>query len=199
MFRFYTEIPDTYSIFGHEFKVDLSFGTVINLLRMIHDESLSIQGRIDYALVFIFGNDKDTKAFFKTLDYETKLAIYKDIYEQGISLPETKENGGQRDILGNLLDQDEDDGPAYSLDYDSSAIFASFMQAYHIDLEQVRHTLHWQKFNALLSGLPEGTKFAQIMKYRHMDTSQIQDSQEKAYYERLKAQYALPDQYKEGL
>lgn len=198
MFKFYTGLPTTYTIFGREFKVDLSLGTVINMLRMIHDDKLSVQGRIDYALVFLFGKEKSTREFFKGLDYDTKFAIYKDIYEQGISLPEAVGSEPDTDLLGNPLNGNSQ-GATYSLEYDSSAIYASFMQTYGIDLERSRKTLNWQKFNALLSGLPENTKFAEVMKYRNMDTSKIKDPEQKAYYERMKVLYALPEQFRDGL
>lgn len=195
MFKFYQELPSIYTIGDKQFKIDLSFGTVINMLHLINDESMTIEGRIKYALIFLFGKDDDTQAFFDRLDEDEKLAIFKDIYEQGISLPEVSGSEPQVDLLGNNVDSDA----KYSLEYDSSAIYASFMQAYGIDLEKVRKTLHWQKFNALLSGLPSNTKFAEIMKYRNMDTSKITDPQEKAYYERMKATYALPDRFKDGI
>ncbi len=40
------------------------------------------------------------------------------------------------------------------------------MQAYNIDLIEEQGKLHWKKFNALLSGLPDGTKFVEVMKIR---------------------------------
>jgi hypothetical protein len=53
------------------------------------------------------------------------------------------------------------------LDYfeDGDYIYASFLQAYGIDLVDVDH-LHWHKFQALMRSLPEDTKLSQIMGYR---------------------------------
>ena len=63
-------------------------------------------------------------------------------------------------------DSDKDDKPLFSIKYDGEYIFASFMQAYQMDLIEEQGKLHWKKFNALLSGLPDGTKFVEVMKIR---------------------------------
>lgn len=49
---------------------------------------------------------------------------------------------------------------------DANAIYASFLQAYGIDLIEERGRLDWRKFVALLAGLPEQTQMAQIIKIR---------------------------------
>jgi len=52
------------------------------------------------------------------------------------------------------------------LDYDIDAdyIYAAFLQVYGIDLVEVE--LHWHKFSALLSALPEDTLIVKIMGWR---------------------------------
>lgn len=67
------------------------------------------------------------------------------------------------------------------------------MQAYRIDLLEERGKLHWKKFNALISGLPEGTKFVEVIKIRKYKPRKG-DSQ--AYINemmKLKKECALPD------
>lgn len=49
-------------------------------------------------------------------------------------------------------------------DIDADYIYASFMQAYRIDLMDVE--LHWHKFSALLNALPGDTVMTQIMGFR---------------------------------
>lgn len=52
------------------------------------------------------------------------------------------------------------------IDYeiDADYIYSAFLQAYGIDL--IDTDLHWHKFTALLSSLPESTFFHKIMEYR---------------------------------
>lgn len=62
-----------------------------------------------------------------------------------------------------------DAGPAV-VDFreDEAIIYASFLQAYGIDLYEVDY-LHWWKFKALLAGIPESTTLGQIMQLRSYD------------------------------
>lgn len=50
---------------------------------------------------------------------------------------------------------------------DGDYIVASFQQAYGIDLTSCE--MHWHRFLALFSGLPENTKMSKIMSYRAYD------------------------------
>nr|DAJ16445.1 MAG TPA: hypothetical protein [Siphoviridae sp. ct6ap5] len=62
-----------------------------------------------------------------------------------------------------------------------------------MDLIEEQGKLHWKKFNALLSGLPDGTKFVEVMKIRAWKPSKGDSSQEKQRMRKLQEEYALPD------
>ena len=66
---------------------------------------------------------------------------------------------------------------------DGDYIYAAFMQAYGIDL--VDTELHWHKFLALFSSLPEETHMTKIMSYRAYKGSDKEMKQ-------LKSAWALP-------
>ncbi len=83
--------------------------------------------------------------------------------------------------------------PIFSYEHDSEYIYAAFLQVYGIDLIDITD-LHWFKFQALLSALPEDTKLSKILSYRAADTKVIKDSNLKKSYEKLKRLYALPDE-----
>lgn len=78
-----------------------------------------------------------------------------------------------------------DKGGSNVIDYDLDAdyIYSGFMQAYGIDL--ITADLHWHKFSALLSGLPEETTISKIISYRSYDG----DDKE---INKLKQSWALP-------
>lgn len=63
--------------------------------------------------------------------------------------------------------------PVYDFTLDGDRIFASFLQAYGIDLTAVR--MHWWKFMTLLLALPEDTVFMQTVRLRTMDLHDIAD------------------------
>ena len=78
--------------------------------------------------------------------------------------------------------------PLVDWDLDADLIYAAFMQAYGIDL--IKASLHWHKFLALFSALPEETLMVKIMSYRAY-TGQDKDILE------LKSKWALPERLNE--
>lgn len=77
---------------------------------------------------------------------------------------------------------------------DGEYIYASFMQAYHIDL--IDTDMHWHKFKALFTSLPETTKMSAIMSYRSYEESNksIADS-----YKELKRIWSFKNEIDEEL
>jgi len=74
-------------------------------------------------------------------------------------------------------------------DLDSDYIYASFMQAYGIDIIDIDY-LHWHKFLALLNGLPETTIIKRIIEFRGYEGNDKD-------WLKLKQAYALPRNYTE--
>ena len=99
---------------------------------------------------------------------------------------------------GREADEDEAPAPAraktpdraYDFDADAPLIYAGFYAAYGISLTTVDF-LHWWEFVALLEGLPESTAMGQLMRWRTMDLSQIEDKKTRARYAALKRQCAV--------
>ncbi len=69
--------------------------------------------------------------------------------------------------------------------YDSELIFASFYEAYGIDLDAA--SLHWWKFCALLSALPESTVLMRVVSLRRADLGGIRDDELRRRVRRAKA------------
>ena len=78
--------------------------------------------------------------------------------------------------------------PLVDWDLDADIIYAAFMQAYGIDL--IEADMHWHKFLALFSALPEETLMVKIMSYRAY-TGQDKDMLE------LRDKWALPERLDE--
>lgn len=78
----------------------------------------------------------------------------------------------------------------YSYEHDGGYIYAAFLDAYGIDLEEVSF-LHWWKFRALFESLSEDATICRIMSFRAADTSKMKGEQRK-YYQDMKRRYALP-------
>ena len=90
--------------------------------------------------------------------------------------------------------QEVADRPGSSLT-DGSAIVAAFQQAYGIDLTRAR--LHWWRFKALMSNLPEETQLAKIIGFRTADPAQFQGAERERRAE-LKERFALPAALRKG-
>lgn len=97
-------------------------------------------------------------------------------------------------IMDVLIKSNGNDEPK-TLDFtqDSEMIYAAFWQTYGIDLFKERGKLHWIKFSALLSALPEDTRISEIIGIRTQEvpkaTKYNQESRNQLI--RLKAKYKI--------
>ena len=76
--------------------------------------------------------------------------------------------------------------PVFSYSQDHAYVVAGFRQAYGMSLEDI-HKTHWWEFQALLSGLPEGTRLSQIMRIRSMDIDPKASPAEKLRIQKAKS------------
>lgn len=81
----------------------------------------------------------------------------------------------------------------YSYEYDAELIYSAFWHDYRLDLNEIEY-LHWWKFKSLFEGLNNENKICEIMGYRAVDLSKIEDKERKKKYKKLKQQCALPDE-----
>lgn len=86
--------------------------------------------------------------------------------------------------------------PVLDFERDGDYIYASFMQAYQIDLIDEQGKLPWKKFLYLFNGLPADTKIKQIMRIRQMPVPEYNGKNSKEIQEinEMKSYYALPVQ-----
>ena len=82
--------------------------------------------------------------------------------------------------------------PMYSFEHDGGYIYAAFLAYYGIDLVEVKY-LHWWKFRALFTALPQDCEFCKIIGYRAMTISKNMSEEQKKFYKKMKRIYALPD------
>lgn len=179
MFDISKRMDDRLVLNGKEYQLFLSFDNVLKVFDMWSDDRFPVQIKPQLALVKLT-NSSD----FKNMEFETALNIYSEVFDKHIKSVRAIDAVERYDLEGNVIPQkpreDSDDGkPLYSIKYDGEFIFSSFMQAYNIDLIEEQGKLHWQKFNALLSGLPDGTKLIEVMKIRAWKPQKGDSSKEK--------------------
>ena len=172
------------------FPLLLSFDRVLKVFELWKDDDIPKFMRPFLALRILTG------VSFDFLSFEDALEVVQAIFEEHIQTGE-KEDDVEYDLAGNVIKSsttsETPQKRLYNVKHDGAYIFASFMQAYRIDLIEEIGKLHWKKFNALIVGLPEGTKFVEVVKIRSYEP-QKGDSQE--YIDKmreLQKEYRLPD------
>ncbi|HEM4321745.1 TPA: bacteriophage Gp15 family protein [Streptococcus suis] len=194
MFDISKKMDDKLVLNNTEYQLFLSFDRVLWCFDMWVKAHIPPELKPKLALAKLTDNES-----FKDMDTMEAMAIYQEVFEKHIKVIRAADHVVRYDIEGNVLpkrpkeDPDNEEKPLFSIKYDGEYIFSSFMQAYNIDLIEEQGKLHWKKFNALLSGLPDGTKFVEVMKIRAWKPSKGDSTKEKQRMRELQEEYALPD------
>lgn len=185
------KLTDKLVIDDKEYPLDLSFNNVLKLFEMWRDEDVPEFVKPHFGIRILTGET------LEDFTVEEMAEIFNEVFEEHISLSEVEDNQVEYDLAGNPMKTTASDEPKekapYDIRYDGDYIYASFLQAYGIDLFDVQGKLHWKKFNALLSGLPEGTKFMEVVKIRKWKPQKGDSAEYKEEMRRLQKDYALPN------
>lgn len=201
------KLTDKLVIDDKEYALDLSFDNVLKMFEMMRDDDIPEYIKPHFAIRMLIskslaGSTREEKAEsfnndFENYSIEEMSKVFKSVFEEHISLSDVKDNHVEYDLAGNPMkttaSDDTKQRAPYDIRYDGDYIYASFLQAYGIDLFDVQGQLHWKKFNALLSGLPEGTKLMEIIKIRKWKPQKGDSSEYKEEMRRLQKDYALPN------
>lgn len=79
----------------------------------------------------------------------------------------------------------------YSFEHDAGLIYAAFLLAYNIDLQDIEY-MHWWRFRFLFNSLPKDCEFVRAMEYRSIDINDKMSKDQKDFYKKMKRLYALP-------
>ena len=156
------------------YKLDLSFSNVLRYMDLCENkDGLTDDDIIDISFEWFVGTKKVTQ--------DTKIEILNEIFSEYINPP-------RRKLKNNSINQ-----AVVDFNIDSGYIYASFMQAYGIDLYD-NPELHWCKFIALFEGLPEDCIIKQIMHIRAQEIPKPTkyNAEEIQRITELKTLYALP-------
>lgn len=200
-------LTDKLVIDDKEYALDLSFDNVLKMFEMMRDDDIPEYIKPHFAIRMLIskslvGETREEKAEsfnndFENYSIEEVSKIFKSVFEEHISLSDVKDNHVEYDLAGNPMkttaSDDTKQRAPYDIRYDGDYIYASFLQAYGIDLFDVQGQLHWKKFNALLSGLPEGTKLMEVIKIRKWKSQKGDSAEYKEEMRRLQKDYALPN------
>lgn len=85
----------------------------------------------------------------------------------------------------------------YDFAHDYDTIYASFMQSYGVDLLDTATDLHWWRFMAMLSGLPDDSPFMKVVGYRQVKIPAKAPKEQREFYAKMKRLHALPSEQSE--
>lgn len=155
-------------------KLNLAFDVVLRFFDLQNDENLDSATKLELSVQMLIKNYNKIKKFSSN----DKVELLRQIMDEFINI-KSKSTG--------------DDTKVVDFNQDSRYIFASFMQAYGIDLVEQQNKLDWRKFISLFQGLPEGTKIREVMEIRakKYPTPNKYNSEEIAGLRKAKAFYAL--------
>lgn len=186
------KLTDKLVIDDKEFPLNLSFDNVLRLFEMWQDAEVPEFVKPHFGIRILTGET------LEDFSVEEMSEIFNEVFEEHISLSEVEDNHVEYDLAGNPMKTTASNGKQeqapYDIRFDGDYIYASFLQAYGIDLFDVQGKLHWKKFNALLSGLPEGTKFMEVIKIRKWKPQKGDSAEYKEEMRRLQKDYALPNE-----
>lgn len=136
--KLFERLPDKIEIDGRKYRLDLDFRNVLRMVEIMNREDLLSEARNYLAL----------KCVMQKVPKNVGQAM---TAVSAIIFPKTKKKG--------------DKGPKLT-DYtqDADLIRAAFMQCYGINLW--REKLHWFEFTGLLAGLPDGSRYIDIVGIR---------------------------------
>ena len=138
MIRLYDSLPDSVTVNGRKFKCDFDFRNVLKMLDMMQREDLVPDAR-DYLCAKCVISHR--------IPSKTASDVFKALCD--VLFEKTPEQGGKR---------------LTSFEQDAPLIRAAFRQSYNIDL--FRDRLTWFEFTELLHGLPEGSRYEEVLGIR---------------------------------
>lgn len=190
MFSLYQKIDDVIEISGTEYPINASFDVILKLINLLKEKCLSDINKLRISVKLLFGR----KTELLKLPINDQAEVIRQVFDKYLKDPKSNKPV-KRDLQGNVMPELEEDEKKvlYSISYDAEYIYASFMQAYGIDLIEQQGKLHWFKFKALLSGLPDGTKFQQVMSIRSWEKPSKSKDAHESQMKKLQKIYALPE------
>lgn len=193
MFRLYDDLPDSVVVGKAEYRLDLSFDNVLLAFSALRDIEMTGEDRLGTFLQLLLCKSEQLPDM--ELWEEAFSAITELLRGEDTTAVEYDQNGDPMPIKHKI------ERPDFDFDQDAQEIYAAFWQTYGIDLLRMRGKLHWYKFQALLAGLPDDTRFTRIREIRNAKLSDIKDHKERSQMAKMKRAVALnnvDDEEEEG-
>lgn len=176
---------------GKKYAINLAFDKVLDFQEIHGHNELDIEDRIP---LMLYALDVECEEDEQTFVLEH---ILKSVLQLGQGAEEMEE---AYDLLGNPLPFAPSKFKEPTVDFveDAELIYASFRQAYGINLSKELGRLHWYEFIALLNGLPDGTIMHQVRSIREWTPSKHDSSEYKKQMKKLQKAWSLKGKERKG-
>src|SRR5690625_1261930 len=159
---------------NEEYDIDLSFDTVLDVYDVLDMKHLRDYEKARMCLSLLLDDQE--------YDRSETINLWNHIYLNYIHV-ESKEMAN-KDLPGSPVPKPKEEKErVIGLDQDANYRYASFMQAYGINLIEQQGKMHWKQFLELLDGLPSNTRMKEIIKIRTWKPSKHDSSE---YKEQMK-------------
>lgn len=176
----------SFSYKGKEYPIDLAFDNVLDVFDVLEEGFLRDYEKAETCLELLLG---------KSFHGEEAVALWNHIYERFIHI-ESKQPI-EYDRKGNPLPVQKEQKTFINLDKDAEYIYASFRQAYNMNLYKEQGKLHWREFQSLLNGLSSDTIMQRIIQIRMWEPSKGETTEYQKAMRDLQKIYALEDEDQE--
>lgn len=177
---FLEELPEAVDINGTEFEVRSGFRAFFLIDRVLKDPELLPDDKMNEALSIFYKDEIPP-------DREKAISSLQWFQRGGKNQKEAEGHSTAAEKSGIRKNRPE----AIDFEKDAGYLYASFLQAYGIDLtNRNAGDLHWWKFLSLLESLPEECLLSKIMYYRTASLSGLGKEQKK-FVKKMKDRYSL--------
>ncbi|NFO87913.1 hypothetical protein FDC58_15725 [Clostridium botulinum] len=163
-------LPTIVDINNKKYEIRSDFRTSILFSKLIENEELSEDTIIEIL-----------KLYYPVIPENTEQAIDKINWFYRC---------GENEEIENNKKSNSNNSKIFDYEKDANYIYSAFLSQYNIDLQSVDY-LHWWKFKALFDSLNDDNKIVEIMRYRAIDLSKIEDKEQKKFYKKMKDLYSL--------
>jgi len=166
-----------------EYQIDLSFDVVLDCFDVMKDKTLRDGEKAEICLELLLNESIKGKEAIELWNY-----IYKEFIDIEFKQPI------EYDLKGNPMpSRKEKSEKIIDIHKDAEYIYASFQQAYGMNLFKEQGKLHWHEFHALLNGLPPDTVMQRIIQIRLWKPRKGDSAEYKETMRKLKRMYAVND------
>ncbi|MES5415651.1 Gp15 family bacteriophage protein [Enterococcus mundtii] len=173
----------TFFFEGNEYSVDLAFDLVLDAFDALRTSQLTDSEKAGICLDLLIGEGLYSE--------NVAIGLWNALHDSLIKVEQKP--FVEYDYYGEPLKVKEEE-KLLDLDKDAEAIYASFVQAYNIDLIDQQGMLSWSKFRALLHNLPSETPLKRIMQIRAWKPGEGDSAEFKKEMSDLQRYYALDEE-----